>query len=137
VIAESLDAQDLDEMWCGDDPSIRHRSSWPSWGRKGSDAAACYFEVPAGCSLGAHVHDAEEQVVLLAGAATATIGDDQRRVEAPALVVMPEGVVHDLRNEGPGDLRAIGYFPSGSVKTTFEMELQPAGTRVAGTPDKA
>jgi hypothetical protein len=50
---------------------------------------------------------------------------------------MPRGVTHDLRNEGAGDLRAIGYFPSGSVKTTFEMELQPSGSRVAGTPDEA
>jgi quercetin dioxygenase-like cupin family protein len=137
LIAEALDAQDLDEMWSADDPSIRHRSSWPAWGGNGSDAAACYFEVPAGCSLGAHVHDSEEQVLILEGRATAVVGGDEKGVSAPALVVMPVGVTHDLRNEGPGDLRAVGYFPARSVKTTFEMELQPGGSKVTGTPDRA
>src|SRR3712207_358686 len=109
LIAESLDTQDLDEMWCGDDPAIRHRSSWPAWKGEGSDGAACYFEIPPGCSLGPHDHDAEEQVVLLGGRATATIGSEQKGVEGPALVVMPEGVTHDLRNDGDETLRAIGY----------------------------
>ena len=135
MIAESLDSQDLDEMWCEADPSIRHRSSWPSWAGEGSDAAACYFEIPPGCSLGAHVHDAEEQVVLLGGRATATIDGKDTTLEGPALVVMPEGVTHDLRNEGEESLRAIGYFPAGSVRTTFEVEMQPGGSRTAGTPD--
>lgn len=137
MIAQLLDAQDLDELWSADDPSIRHRSSWPSWGGEGSDAAACYFEIPAGCSLGPHVHDAEEQVVLLEGEATARIGDAERRVEAPALVVMPKGATHDVRNEGPGTLRAVGYFPAGSVTTTFASKMEPSGSRTAGTPDRA
>ncbi len=137
MIAESLDSQELDEMWCEADPSIRHRSSWPAWVGEGSDAAACYFEVPAGCSLGRHVHDSEEQVVILGGRATASIGGQETAVEAPAVVVMPRGVTHDLRNDGPEDLRAVGYFPAGSVKTTFEVELQPSGSKVTGTPDRA
>lgn len=135
MIAESLAGQDLDEMWCEADPSIRHRSSWPAWEGEGSDGAACYFEIPPGCSLGAHVHDAEEQVVILGGRATATIAGEEKTLEAPALVAMPEGVTHDLRNEGPEDVRAVGYFPAGSVKTTFEVELQPSGSKVTGTPD--
>jgi quercetin dioxygenase-like cupin family protein len=137
VIAESLDDQEVDEMWRDDDPSIRHRSSWPAWSGEGSDAAACYFEIPPGCSLGPHVHDAEEQVVLIGGRATATIAGQEKTLEAPALVVMPAGVRHDLRNEGAEDLRAVGYFPKGSVTTTFEKEMQPSGSKVAGTPDRA
>lgn len=137
MIAESLDSQELDEMWCAADPSIRHRSSWPAWDGEGSEGAACYFEIPAGCSLGRHVHDSEEQVVILSGRATATIAGQEKPLEAPAVVVMPQGVTHDLRNEGPEDLRAVGYFPAGSVKTTFEVELQPSGSRVTGTPDRA
>ncbi len=137
MIAEPLDVQDLDEMWCGDDPSIRHRSSWPAWGGEGSDGAACYFEVPPGCSLGPHVHDAEEQVVILGGRATATIGGETTALEGPALVVMPEGVTHDVRNDGDEMLKAVGYFPKGSVTTTFECVMQPSGSRTAGTPDRA
>ena len=135
MIAQSLDAQELDEMWCEADPSIRHRSSWPAWGGEGSDAAACYFEIPPGCSLGAHVHDAEEQVVILEGRATASIAGEEKALEAPALVVMPEGATHDLRNDGSEDLRAVGFFPARSVKTTFEVELEPDGSKVTGTPD--
>lgn len=137
MIAESLNGQDLDEMWSEADPSVRHRSSWPAWGGKGADAAACYFEIPPGCTLGAHVHDSEEQVVILEGRATATIGGQEKEVEAPALVVMPEGATHDLRNDGDEDLRAIGYFPVGSVTTTFETIMQPSGSKVAGTPNRA
>lgn len=137
MIAESLDAQDLDEMWSATDPSVRHRSSWPAWSREGSDGAACYFEIPARCSLGPHVHDAEEQVVILGGRGVATIAGGEEPVEAPALVVMPRGTTHDLRNAGDDTLRAIGYFPKGSVTTTFEQEMQPAGTKTAGTPDRA
>ncbi|MDQ3981145.1 MAG: cupin domain-containing protein [Actinomycetota bacterium] len=137
MIAESLDEQDLEESWYAEDPSIRHGSSWPAWSGTGSDAAACYFEIPVGCSLGRHVHDAEEQVVILDGRATATVGDEQKRVDAPALVVMPEGETHDLRNDGAHTLRAVGYFPNPSVTTTFEVELQPGGSKITGTPDRA
>ena len=137
MIAGSLEDQELEEAWCADEPSIRHRSSWPAWSGEDTDAAACYFEIPSGCRLGTHVHDAEEQVILLDGQATATIGDASRRLAAPALVVMPEGESHDLRNEGTGTLRAIGYFPRASVTTTFDVELQPKGTKVLGTPDRA
>lgn len=135
MIAESLDSQELDEMWCEDDPSVRHRSAWPAWKGAGSDAAACYFEIPPGCSLGPHVHDSEEQVVLLGGRATATIGGNEQTLEAPALVVMPEGETHDLRNEGDATVRALGHFPSATVVTTFECAMQPSGSRTAGTPD--
>ncbi|HEX2295173.1 MAG TPA: cupin domain-containing protein [Actinomycetota bacterium] len=137
MIAESLDAQDLDEMWSAVDPSVRHRSSWPAWSGEGSDAAACYFEIPPGCSLGPHVHDAEEQVVVVGGRGVATIAGRDAPVEAPALVVMPEGTTHDLRNDGDATLRAVGYFPKGSVTTTFEHVMQPSGSRTAGTPDRA
>lgn len=136
MIAESLDVQELDAMWCEADPTRRHGSSWPAWRGEGSDAAACYFEIPPGCSLGPHVHDAEEQVTIIEGQATATIAGETRRLHGPALVVMPDGVTHDLRNEGSGTLRAIGYFPAGSVTTTFEVEMQPAGSKTAGTPDR-
>ncbi|HYP23855.1 MAG TPA: cupin domain-containing protein [Actinomycetota bacterium] len=137
LIAESLDEQELAEMYATDDPSVRPRSSWPAWKDEGSDAAACYFEIPPGCSLGPHVHDAEESVVILAGRATATIGGERKALEGPALVVMPEGVTHDLTNEGDDTLRAVGYFPRNSVTTTFEQEMQPNGSRTAGTPDSA
>ena len=137
MIAESLSAQELEENWYEDDPTVRHRSSWPAGSGRGSEAAACYFEIPPGCSLGSHVHDAEEQVVILEGRATATIEGIAKELEAPALVVMPEGLTHDLRNEGAGTLRALGCFPSPSVTTTFEVELQPGGTKVLGTPDRA
>ena len=136
MIAESLDAQDLDEMWSEDDPTLRHSSSWPAWRDRGSDAAVCYFEIPPGCSLGPHVHDAEELVTILEGQATATVGGETKRLHGPALVVMPEGVTHDLRNEGSATLRAVGCFPASSVTTTFEVEMQPAGTKTAGTPDR-
>ncbi|HYO60375.1 MAG TPA: hypothetical protein VEU29_00570, partial [Actinomycetota bacterium] len=85
-----MDVQKLEEMWCEADRTLRHSSSWPAWEGEGSDAAACYFEIPPGCRLGPHVHDAEEQVTIV---------------------------------EGP-------------VTTTFEVEMQPAGSKTAGTPGR-
>ena len=137
MITTPLVEEDTDELYCDDDPEIRHRSSWPAWGGEGSDGAACYFEIPPGCRLGNHIHDSEELVVVLSGAGTATISGTSASVEAPHLVVMPEGETHDIVNDGPDPLRAVGYFPAPSVTTTFEVVMQPGDSKVAGTPDRA
>lgn len=75
--------------------------------------------------------------MILGGRGTATIAGESRGLEGPALVVMPEGVTHDLRNDGDETLKAVGYFPAGSVTTTFECVMQPGGSKTAGTPDRA
>lgn len=133
----SLRPDDLDEYFCADDEAIRHRSSWPTWGGEGSDGAACYFEIPVGCRLGFHVHDAEEIVTILEGQGEATVKSESSSVSAGELVVMPKDVRHDLANTGSTDLKAVGYFPASSVTSMFEVELQPAGTKKLGTPDRA
>lgn len=133
--AESLKDLEFDELYSADDRSVRHRSAWPAWADEGTETAACVFEIEKGCRLGKHVHDAEEVVILVAGRARATIGDASREVRAPQIVVMPEGQWHDLENLGGETLRAVGVFPWNTVTTTFETEMEPIGSRLAGTPD--
>lgn len=133
----SLKPDDLDEYFCADNETIRHRSFWPTWGGEGSDGAVCYFEIPVGCRLGFHVHDAEEIVTILKGEGEATVESESSSISSGELVVMPKDVRHDLSNTGSMDLKAVGYFHAPSVTSMFEDELQPAGTRKLGTPDRA
>lgn len=134
--SSSLDDLDLDTFYSPTDPSIRHRGSWITWVEKGTKGAATYFDVPPGCRLGRHTHSAEETVVILEGDAEASVGSDSALVAAPHLIVIPAGQEHDLANAGTATLRAVGFFPTPSVKTTFETELEPAGSKELGSPDR-
>jgi quercetin dioxygenase-like cupin family protein len=133
----SLKSGGLDEYHCADDDSIRHRSSWPTWKGEGSTGAVCYFEIPSGCHLGPHVHDTEEIVLIIEGEGEARLGKESSAISQGELVVMPKDQRHDLVNKGDDDLKAVGYFPASSVTTIFEVELEPAGTKKLGTPNRA
>ena len=126
-----------EDLYDPDDRSVSHRSDWPTWVGEGTNASTCYFEIDPGCRLGEHVHDAEETVFVFQGTGEAGVENEEAEVEAPAVVVMPEGKRHDLRNTGSSVLRAIGFFPTSSVTTTFDRPLEPSGSERQGTPDRA
>lgn len=133
----SLDGLQPEELFDPEDRAVRHRSDWPTWGGEGAQGAACYFEIDPGSRLGAHTHDAEETVFVFEGTGKARIEDEVAEVDAPALVVMPQGKTHDVVNTGATTLRAVGFFPAPSVTTIFDRPLQPSGSRRQGTPDVA
>lgn len=47
-----------------------------------------------------HVHDTEEVFILLSGKGRMTIGDSVIEFEAPATVIAPAGIPHQLENTG-------------------------------------
>lgn len=136
MISEELSELDLDEYWSDDEPTVRHRGRWLAWSETGTRSASTYFEIPPGCHIGRHTHDAEEVVVVFEGTGTAVVGDEARDFRAPHLAVAPAGEPHDFVNGGEEPLRAVGFFPLASVSTTFAVELQPSGSKETGTPDR-
>src|SRR5690606_14079711 len=85
----------------------------PSFGNNGNELiglatrsqGARSFEVwrsvvAPGGSTPRHVHDTEEVFVLLRGKGEMTVGDQVIKFEAPATVIAPAHVPHQLRNTG-------------------------------------
>jgi hypothetical protein len=54
-------------------------------------------------------------------------------VEGPSLALVPEMVLHNLRNVGEGRAKVAGFFPSRYLVATFDNEWQPDGTHVIDT----
>lgn len=55
-----------------------------------------------------HRHEREDKLVhVLSGAARARTGAQEHRLRAGQLLFCPAGEEHDLRNEGPDDLRVL------------------------------
>jgi hypothetical protein len=53
-------------------------------------------------------------------------------VDAGGVATIPQQARHELRNSGPGVLRAIGFFATASPVSTFDEPVMPGGTRVRG-----
>ena len=50
--------------------------------------------------------------------------------------VVPTNVRHDLVNTGDEPLRAVAFFAAAMFTQKFDNVLQPAGSRVVGTPNR-
>ncbi len=59
----------------------------------------------------AHVHANQDKMyVVLEGEAAAMVGGEEQTVGAGDLILAPAGVVHSLRNPGPGRLVVLVVF---------------------------
>jgi quercetin dioxygenase-like cupin family protein len=135
MIAASIDQLELSETTSSDDASLRTRTAYPiSWEAGAASSAVVYFELEPGDHLGVHSHSAEELLYVVAGEVEATVGDEVERLGEGSLAVAPSGVNHDVRCVGDTKARCIGFFPSASVQSIYECELDPDGERVQGTP---
>jgi quercetin dioxygenase-like cupin family protein len=135
VIVASIDELELSDTTSSEDDSLRTRTAYPiSWERGASSSAVVYFELEPGDHLGVHSHSAEELLYVVAGEVEATVEDETERLGQGSLAVAPARVKHDVRCVGEGTARCIGFFPSASVQSVYERELDPDGERVQGTP---
>jgi quercetin dioxygenase-like cupin family protein len=135
MIAASIDRLELSETTSSEDASLRTCTAYPiSWENGAVSSAVVYFELEPGDHLGVHAHSAEELLYVVAGEVEATIGDEVERLGEGSLAVAPAGVNHDVRCAGEAKARCIGFFPSASVQSVYERELDPDGERVQGTP---
>ena len=135
MLATRLDSLELDETRSKEDPSLRAPTAYPlSWERGARGSAVVYFELEPGCHLGVHSHSAEEVVLVLSGEVDASVGDEEERLAAGTLTLVPAATRHDVRCVGSERARCVGFFPAAAVQTIYEQPLEPDGQRVQGTP---
>ena len=135
MISAKIGELELMEVSYEDDPTMRVNVNFPFYVGTGTkNTAVVYFELEPGCRLGSHTDSAEEILLILEGEAETTVGDEQGRVSAGDMAVVPAMVPHALRNVGAETVRVAGFFSSNVVVSTFDRPLMPFGERVVGTP---
>jgi quercetin dioxygenase-like cupin family protein len=135
VIAESIEQLELMEVWYDDDPTMRLKVNFPFFlGTGTKSTAVVYFEIEPGHRLATHTDSAEEILLLLQGEAEVSLGDEQGRLLAGEMALVPAMVPHGLRNAGEEKLRVAGFFSSNVVVSTFDKPMMPFEQRVLGTP---
>jgi quercetin dioxygenase-like cupin family protein len=117
---------ELADAWIDGDESARWRSAS---GHTGAASGSSVLEVDPGCRLPRHTDSAEETIVVVAGRATVSVGDDTAEVGAGELALVPECVPHDVRNAGDETLRFVAVYAGTDVTTTYEEPVQPGGER--------
>src|SRR5687768_6684349 len=91
----------LEEQWVEGRPELRWRSTLGTTPGDGAQASSTsLLEVEPGCALPRHTDSAEEQVVVVAGAAEVEVGGKTGRVEAGGVALVPKDVPHQVRSVG-------------------------------------
>ncbi len=136
MIAERIDQLELLDCWYENDPTMRVNSGgFPFFVGTGTKSTSVvYFEIEPGHRLGTHTDSAEEILLILEGEAEVSLGDEQGRLSAGEMALVPAMVPHGLRNAGDETLRVVGFFSSNVVVSTFDQPVMPFGERVIGTP---
>src|SRR5215208_1113594 len=135
MIAESIEDLELMEVWYEDDPTMRVKVNFPFFlGTGTKNTAVVYFEIEPGYRLGTHTDSAEEILLILEGEAEVNLGDEQGRLSAEEMALVPAMVPHSLRNVGNERMRVAGFFSSNVLVSTFDQPMMPFGQRVVGTP---
>ena len=135
MIAERIEDLELMEVWYEDDPTMRVKVNFPFFlGTGTKNTAVVYFEIEPGYRLGTHTDSAEEILLILEGEAEVNLGDEQARLSAEEMALVPAMVPHSLRNVGNDRMRVAGFFSSNVIVSTFDQPMMPFGQRVVGTP---
>lgn len=135
MIAEKIDELELMEVWYEDDPTMHVKVNFPFFlGTGTKNTAVVYFEIEPGYRLATHTDSAEEILLVLEGTAEVSLGDEQGRLSAGEMALVPAMEPHGLRNAGEETLRVVGFFSSNVVVSTFDQPMMPFGQRVVGTP---
>ncbi len=135
MIGAKISELELLEVSYEDDPTMRARVNFPFYVGTGTkNTAVVYFELEPGHRLGTHTDSAEEILLILQGTAEVSLGDEQGRLSAGEMALVPAMVPHGMRNAGDEMLRVVGFFSSNVVVSTFDQPMMPFGQRVVGTP---
>jgi quercetin dioxygenase-like cupin family protein len=122
-------ALDLQDAWIDGDARARWRSAsatTPAAGTRASGSSV--LEVDPGQRVPRHTDSAEETIVVLAGAAEVTVGDEHRRLAGGGLALVPAGVPHEIRSVGREPLRLVALYAATEVVTRYEADVQPDGS---------
>ena len=126
----SVKGSELELLEAGyeDDPTMRVKATFPFSAATGTkNTAVVYFELAPGHRLGTHTDSAEEILLILEGTAEVSVGDEQGRLSAGEMAVVPAMVPHGLRNVGEETVRVVGFFSSSTVMSTFDRPIVPMG----------
>ena len=135
MIAERIEDLELMEGWYEDDPTMRVKVNFPFFLGSGTkNTAVVYFEIEPGYRLGTHTDSAEEILLVLEGEAEVSLGDEEGRLSAGEMALVPATMPHSLRNVGEETVRVAGFFSSNVIVSTFDQPLMPFDQRVVGTP---
>ena len=123
----TFDGEELSDAWIEGDESARWRSTT---GHTGYDSGSSLLEVAPGCRLPRHTDSAEETIVVVAGRAIVTVGDEEAVVGEGGVALVPECVPHDVRNGAADEsLRFVALYAGTDVVTTYEQPIEPGGDR--------
>jgi quercetin dioxygenase-like cupin family protein len=135
MFVTNINQLELLEAWSKNHPDARMKVNFPIYAATGAKACAVVWMVlEPGGSVPTHTDSAEEVVLVLDGTIEGWIGDERGTLEEGALVLIPAMAPHGLRNSGTTTARAIGFFASATVVSTFEESVMPFDERVLGTP---
>jgi mannose-6-phosphate isomerase-like protein (cupin superfamily) len=87
-------------------------------------------DLPPGSAIRVHLHQHEDEIIVIRmGSGIATLGDDEVTVAAGAIVYVPQGVWHGLRNNGTATLGMSAiYSPPGFEQAFKDRLLHPDRT---------
>jgi mannose-6-phosphate isomerase-like protein (cupin superfamily) len=90
-----------------------------------------FERVAPGDRVPRHAHTIEEVVFIDAGTAEVVLGEERRTVGPGAVVFVPSGTPHQLRNVGPDPLHLHAVFPARTIPIQY-LDRNPApGTEEA------
>src|SRR5215210_3534405 len=90
MIAERIEELELMEVWYENDPTMCLKVNFPfSLGTETKSTAVVYFEIEPGHRLGTHTDSAEEILLILEAEAEVSLGDEQGRISAGEMAVVP------------------------------------------------
>lgn len=131
-----LKTVDLMEFWIASDPDDgRLRGTFPIVGGEGSeDLIMVHFVLEPGNYLATHTDSLDEILIVLSGEVEATIGDEQGRLSAGALAIVPGMVPHSVKSIGSEPAKVLGVFAGRKLESTFEEPLLPVGVETLVNP---
>lgn len=72
-------------------------------------------KIDAGAATPVHRHDCEEVIVIFQGEGTCTIEGEDHGFKADETLIIPPGVVHQIRNTGSDDLHILATLTMAPV----------------------
>ena len=91
------------------------------------EGLTCIFErIGVGERIPLHSHPTTDEIIIVdEGLGEVTLGEESSTVEKGAVIFIPAGTVHGMRNAGCTDFRMHGVFPNPHVSVQM-IERNPA-----------
>jgi len=127
---------ELGEIHAAADAKVRWSGAFFSYGGAGSShSATIYFAIAPGERLGGHTDTTEETQFIAGGSGELILDDGTRPMATGDVVVLPEGIWHDLVNTGSEPLQVIGFFSAPEVNQHWDDVMLPPNSHVSGSPN--